>query len=79
MRIAQLQIERFRGIESALVDFSDKETMLIGPNGAGKSTILEALALLFGRDRLVRTEPPRIYRRPVSLSYATNAGRSSEA
>ena len=29
--------------------------MLIGPNGAGKSTVLEALALLFGRDKLVRT------------------------
>jgi hypothetical protein len=24
-------------------------------------------------------EPPRVYRRRVDLSYATNAGRSSEA
>jgi hypothetical protein len=28
---------------------------LLAPNGAGKSTVLEAFALLFGRDRLVRT------------------------
>jgi hypothetical protein len=27
----------------------------------------------------VRVEPPRDYRRRVNLSYATNAGRSSEA
>jgi predicted ATP-dependent endonuclease of OLD family len=29
--------------------------VLVGSNGAGKSTILESLALIFGRDRLVRT------------------------
>jgi hypothetical protein len=28
---------------------------------------------------LTLTEPPRVYRRLVDLSYATNAGRSSEA
>ena len=28
--------------------------MLVGPNNSGKTTIIEALALLFGRDRLVR-------------------------
>ena len=55
MRIKRLQIERFRGIASATIEFDDRQTMLIGPNGAGKSTILEALALLFGRDKLVRT------------------------
>lgn len=37
------------------MEFDELQTMLIGPNGAGKSTILEALALLFGRDKLVRT------------------------
>lgn len=54
MRIKCLQIERFRGIEKATVEFDERQTMLIGPNGAGKSTVLEALALLFGRDKLVR-------------------------
>jgi putative ATP-dependent endonuclease of the OLD family len=32
----------------------EKHNILIGPNNCGKSTIIEALALLFGRDRLVR-------------------------
>jgi predicted ATPase len=55
MWVRQLRIENFRGIKSATVDFSERQTILVGPNGAGKSTVLEAFALLFGRDRLVRT------------------------
>jgi putative ATP-dependent endonuclease of the OLD family len=55
MWIRQLQIENFRGIKNALVEFSERQTVLVGSNGAGKSTILESLALIFGRDRLVRT------------------------
>lgn len=54
MWIRQLQIENFRGIQKATVEFSERQTVLVGANGAGKSTIIEALALLFGRDRLVR-------------------------
>lgn len=55
MWVRQLRIENFRGVKSALVDFSERQTILVGPNGAGKSTVLETFALLFGRDRLVRT------------------------
>ena len=55
MWVRQLDIEKFRGIEKAKVNFSERQTVLVGPNGAGKSTVLEAFALLFGRDRLVRT------------------------
>jgi putative ATP-dependent endonuclease of OLD family len=55
MWIRQLDIENFRGISSAQVNFGERQTVLVGPNGAGKSTVLEAFALLFGRDRLVRT------------------------
>lgn len=29
-------------------------TVFVGPNNCGKTTVLEALALLFGRDRMVR-------------------------
>jgi len=35
--------------------FFSKLTMLIGPNNCGKTTITEALALVLGRDRLVRS------------------------
>jgi putative ATP-dependent endonuclease of the OLD family len=55
MWVRQLRIDNFRGIKTALVEFSERQTVLVGSNGAGKSTILESLALIFGRDRLVRT------------------------
>lgn len=54
MRISSLRIENFRGIVSGTVLFRN-HTVLIGPNNSGKTTIIEALALVLGRDRLVRT------------------------
>jgi len=54
MWIKRLLIEKFRGLKKAQVDLGERQTVLVGPNGAGKSTVLEALALLLGRDRLVR-------------------------
>lgn len=53
MRVAALGIENFRGIRSGKVTFRD-HTVLVGPNNCGKTTIIEALALVLGRDRLVR-------------------------
>jgi putative ATP-dependent endonuclease of the OLD family len=53
VQIAELRIQGFRGIREARLRFAAHNT-LIGPNNSGKSTIIEALALLFGRDRLVR-------------------------
>lgn len=53
MKIRNLRISNFRGIRSGEVNFTD-HTVLIGPNNAGKTTIVEALALLLGRDRMVR-------------------------
>jgi putative ATP-dependent endonuclease of OLD family len=53
MQIADLKIRNFRGVQSAYLRFAE-HTMLIGPNNCGKSTIIESLALLFGRDRLIR-------------------------
>jgi putative ATP-dependent endonuclease of the OLD family len=54
MRIADLRIENFRGARTGHVRF-DQHSVLVGPNNCGKTTIIEALALLFGRDRMVRT------------------------
>ncbi len=53
MQIAQLSIKGFRGVSEATINFDD-HTVLVGPNSSGKSTIIEALALLLGRDRMVR-------------------------
>ena len=54
MRVSLLKIENFRGIASGQVQFRD-HTVLIGPNNSGKTTVNEALALVLGRDRMVRT------------------------
>jgi len=53
MRVSRLKIEGFRGANSADIQLSP-HSVLIGPNNSGKTTIIEALALLLGRDRLVR-------------------------
>ena len=54
VKIYRLEVQNFRGIKSGTVTFGDL-TVLIGPNNSGKTTIIESLALLFGRDRLVRS------------------------
>lgn len=53
MKIIQLKIRNFRGIKDGLVYFDD-HTVLIGANNVGKTCIIEALALLLGRDKLIR-------------------------
>lgn len=53
VRICQLEIDNFRGIKTGKVVFPD-HSVLFGPNNVGKSTIIEALALLFERERLTR-------------------------
>jgi hypothetical protein len=52
MRISKLTIRGFRGVKHADINFP-QHSVLVGPNNCGKTTIIEALALLFGRDRLV--------------------------
>ncbi|BEV17785.1 AAA family ATPase [Herbaspirillum sp. DW155] len=53
MRIASLEITNFRGVREAHIVFQ-KHTVLVGANNTGKSTVIEALTLLFGRDKLIR-------------------------
>jgi putative ATP-dependent endonuclease of the OLD family len=52
-RIADLRIKNFRGVQQGHIRFG-RHTVLVGAGNVGKTTIIEALALLFGRDRLVR-------------------------
>ena len=54
MIVSKLQINGFRGIHDGKIQLS-KFTTLIGPNNCGKTTITEALALVLGRDRLIRS------------------------
>lgn len=53
MRIYQIQIKNFRCIKEGNIFFED-HTVLVGANNSGKTSVIEALAVLFGRDRLVR-------------------------
>ena len=53
MRICQVELRNFRGVRQGNVVLP-KHTVLLGANNVGKSTIVEALALLFGRERMVR-------------------------
>lgn len=53
MEIASLKIENFRGVRNGRIRFSP-HTVLVGANNCGKTTVIEALALLFGRDRMIR-------------------------
>jgi len=52
MYLARLKIENFRGIRKAELVLK-RRTLLIGSNNVGKTTVLEAAALLLGRDRMV--------------------------
>ena len=58
MHIVRLKISGFRGVRSADITLG-RHAVLVGPNNSGKTTVIEALALLFGRDRLVRRLPER--------------------
>ena len=53
MHVVRLKISGFRGVRSADIVLG-RHAVLVGPNNSGKTTVIEALALLFGRDRLVR-------------------------
>jgi predicted ATPase len=53
MQVSKFEIFGFRGIRHGEFMFQELTT-LIGANNAGKTTITEALALVLGRDRLVR-------------------------
>lgn len=56
MKVVQLKIENFRGVQSADLRF-DGHALLLGANNVGKSTICEALDLVLGPDRLNKLPP----------------------
>jgi putative ATP-dependent endonuclease of OLD family len=53
MQLAALSIHNFRGIRHGHLKFR-RHNVFVGANNCGKTTVVEALALLFGRDRLVK-------------------------
>jgi putative ATP-dependent endonuclease of OLD family len=75
VKVVQLKIENFRGIQSAELKF-DGHALLVGSNNVGKSTICEALDLVLGPDRLNRFPPIEEYDfyNGVYLQAAENEG-----
>ena len=53
MYIHNIQIENFRCIKSASIDFT-VQNVLVGDNNCGKSTLLDAIDLVMGPDRMSR-------------------------
>jgi putative ATP-dependent endonuclease of OLD family len=51
MRIAQVEINNFRGIQKATIHLP-KHGVLFGPNNIGKTSIAEALAIALGREQM---------------------------
>ena len=43
MRLRRLEVENFRGVRSATIDFGPGVNVLHGPNELGKSTLVEAV------------------------------------
>lgn len=66
MKVRQLDIKEFRGVESGSVRFGD-HALLVGSNNVGKSTLCEALDLVLGLDRQGR--------RPVVDEHDFHAGK----
>ena len=60
MRIDNITIENFRGINRLHMDFAPGATILIGKNGAGKTTLVsalhKALSFIFSKDTSVKTD-----------------------
>jgi predicted ATP-binding protein involved in virulence len=59
MRVTNLFIRNFRGIEDLALYFSAQTTVLVGINGSCKSTILECLAMLLSYSTLSFHNNPR--------------------
>lgn len=52
MRICQIEFKNFRGIREGRIILPE-HSVLMGANNVGKTTVVEALALIFGRERMV--------------------------
>jgi putative ATP-dependent endonuclease of OLD family len=60
VKVVQLKIENYRGMQAADLKF-EGHALLVGSNNVGKSTVCEALDLVLGPDRLNRFPPIEEY------------------
>ncbi len=48
MKISDIHIENFKGIENLSFEFDPQFNVIIGENGAGKSSVLDAISIGLG-------------------------------
>lgn len=46
MKLKEIHLKNFRGVEDLILPFGEQLTLIVGNNGAGKSTVLDATALM---------------------------------
>lgn len=56
-KIKSIKVNKFRGIENALIEFGDRVTLICGKNGTSKSTILGMVAQAFSFRKDYTKEP----------------------
>ncbi|MCA6612323.1 MAG: AAA family ATPase [Pseudanabaena sp. M158S2SP1A06QC] len=77
MKIKQLRMQSFRGINDLILDFDDRLNVMYGDNGSGKSSILDCsavfLAYIIGRIRTFHSfegsMPPTFTERDISNGF----------
>ena len=45
MKLTQLSVRNFRGLQNIVVNFDSRANVIVGPNAIGKTTVLEAIRL----------------------------------
>lgn len=55
MTIVQMEVERFRCVHEAKLEFDPRKNLIVGPNASGKTSLLEAIFVL-GAGRSFRTQ-----------------------
>ena len=90
VRLTQLVVRNFRGLESIEVAFDNRVNIIVGPNAVGKTTVLEAIrlakALLAPRSQneagqtlqSLRVAVPHYPQRIFPQAVARDAGKSVE-
>lgn len=67
MKLLNLKLSNFRGVEEVNIDFNGKSAIIYGINGMGKSTILRACNLLFSRVFKILTDSNLGYGRDFQI------------
>ena len=72
-RLKDISIKNFRSIKDVKFELSPEITLLVGPNGAGKSNILKAIAVLYNRVTVDKSDSSILFVGPSSIEGNTKS------